>query len=235
MITYFMGASENGIYAIAYKIPTVMTILIGIFLQAWQISANQASEDKKIGAYYTQMYKYLDAIVMTMGCVVIIFAKFLIDIMAADAYYIAWKYVPCLVLAICFFSKAQLLGTIYTTFRHTTMAFVTNLVAAVINIIGNFILIHYMGVMGAAIATAISYVALCYVRKIDTKKHVQIESSEIKEGIVSLLLLIEAVIYTNYPEYMWIAVLCMLLILAFQFKVLLQVAKKLFSVVVRKK
>ncbi|MBQ1261715.1 MAG: oligosaccharide flippase family protein, partial [Clostridia bacterium] len=39
MVTYFWGDSVNGVYSAAYKIPTVVNLVAGIFLQAWQFSA----------------------------------------------------------------------------------------------------------------------------------------------------------------------------------------------------
>lgn len=229
MITYFLGVAENGIYAISYKVPTIVTILVGIFIQAWQISANQAADDKHIAQYYTKIYKYLDTFVVCMSTVIILFSRVIIKIMAAEAYYEAWMYVPCLIFAICFYSKAQLLGTIYTTFCQTKMAFVTNFIAAIANIVGNFILIKQMGVMGAAIATAISYVILWFIRCKDTKKHVEITYDKTREMICSVLLFGEAVIMLLDIKYIWIAIICSLLILLFNVKVVIELINKILG------
>ena len=231
MITYFLGVSANGIYAISYKVPTILTILVGILIQAWQISANQASEDKQIGNYYTRIYKYLDAFVLCVSAGTIILVQPLISIMAADDYFEAWRYVPCLVFAICFYSKAQLLGTIYTTFRHTTMAFVTNFVAAVINIVGNFVLIPKMGIMGAAVATAMSYVVLWLVRCLDTKKHVAIEYDMKKEILTSFVLLVEALVVVIDIRYIWVAIICAIVIVALNARILLELVSKVWGLV----
>lgn len=231
MITYFLGASANGIYAISYKVPTILTILVGILIQAWQISANQASEDKQIGNYYTRIYKYLDAFILCVSAGTIVLAQPLISIMAADDYFEAWRYVPSLVFAICFYSKAQLLGTIYTTFRHTTMAFVTNFVAAVINIAGNFVLIPKMGIMGAAVATAMSYVVLWLVRCLDTKKHVTIEYDMKKEILTSVVLLVEALVVVIDIRYIWIGIICAIVIVALNARILLELVSKVWGLV----
>lgn len=231
MITYFLGASANGIYAISYKVPTILTILVGILIQAWQISANQASEDKQIGNYYTRIYKYLDAFVLCVSAGTIVMAQPLISIMAADDYFEAWRYVPVLVFAICFYSKAQLLGTIYTTFRHTTMAFITNFVAAVINIVGNFVLIPKMGIMGAAVATAMSYVVLWLVRCLDTKKHVTIEYDMKKEILTSVVLLVEALVVVIHIRYIWVAIICATVIVALNARILLELVSKVWGLV----
>ena len=234
MITYFLDVAENGIYAIAYKVPTIVTILVGIFIQAWQISANQAAEDKQIGQYYSKIYKYLDTFVICMSAVIILFSRLIIRVMAAESYYEAWKYVPCLIFAICFYSKAQLLGTIYTTFHQTKMAFVTNFVAAIVNIVGNFFLIQQMGVMGAAIATAGSYVILWYIRCEDTKKHVKIEYEKSREIMCSMLLFLEAVIIVLDTKYIWLAILCGLAILGLNIKIVAELVNKILGLVKEK-
>ena len=39
MVKWFLGSDANGIYAVAYKIPTILTILATVFMDAWQLSA----------------------------------------------------------------------------------------------------------------------------------------------------------------------------------------------------
>lgn len=39
LIAYFLGTTENGLFAVAYKIPTVIVLMSNIFMDAWQMSA----------------------------------------------------------------------------------------------------------------------------------------------------------------------------------------------------
>ena len=39
MISAMLGSEANGIYTVANKLPTVLTLLSGVLLQAWQYSA----------------------------------------------------------------------------------------------------------------------------------------------------------------------------------------------------
>ena len=55
MVTYFWDESVNGIYAAAYKIPTIVNLVAGIFLQAWQFSA--VSEEKDAEACSTSPHR----------------------------------------------------------------------------------------------------------------------------------------------------------------------------------
>ena len=48
MVKWFLGSDANGIYAVAYKIPTILTILASIFMDAWQLSAiAESSGDRR--------------------------------------------------------------------------------------------------------------------------------------------------------------------------------------------
>ena len=39
MVNGYIGDTANGIYAVSYKIPTILTIVSSVFMQAWQFSA----------------------------------------------------------------------------------------------------------------------------------------------------------------------------------------------------
>lgn len=39
ILSYFCGAAANGIYAVAYKIPTILNSITSIFSSAWRISS----------------------------------------------------------------------------------------------------------------------------------------------------------------------------------------------------
>ena len=48
MVKWFLGGAANGIYAVAYKIPTILTILATVFMDAWQLSAiTESSGDRE--------------------------------------------------------------------------------------------------------------------------------------------------------------------------------------------
>ncbi len=51
LIAYFLGTTENGLFAVAYKIPTVIVLMSNIFMDAWQMSA-VSDVPKKTGAVF---------------------------------------------------------------------------------------------------------------------------------------------------------------------------------------
>ena len=57
MVTWFLGAEANGLYAVACKIPTILSLLSTIFMEAWQFSAiSEATGDREVHIrFYSQV------------------------------------------------------------------------------------------------------------------------------------------------------------------------------------
>jgi O-antigen/teichoic acid export membrane protein len=204
MLAYMMDEGATGIFAMSYKIPTLLTVASGIFFQAWQISSNEEYENGDMSSYYSSMFEYLQAFTFILSSALILCAKMIMKLMGAD-FYSAWESMPTLILAVTFFTFAQLLGTLYTTYKKTVMAFVTNLVTACINIVLNYFLIQQMGILGAAIATAVSYFVFWIYRVIDCRKIVKIHYHVPVLIWNVLLLLIQTVVMTMEVRY-WIPI-----------------------------
>ena len=62
MVTYMIGAAANGIYAVSYKLPTLVSTLTGIFNQAWSYSAIREEGTSDETEYNNKMFKTLSAI-----------------------------------------------------------------------------------------------------------------------------------------------------------------------------
>ena len=52
LVKWLVGSDANGIYAVAYKIPTILTILATVFMDAWQLSAIAESGDRRAQARF---------------------------------------------------------------------------------------------------------------------------------------------------------------------------------------
>ncbi|MEI3130547.1 MAG: hypothetical protein V8S89_07050 [Oscillospiraceae bacterium] len=50
MINAMLGGDANGIYTVANKLPTILTLLSSVLMQAWQFSAIQESRERSAGA-----------------------------------------------------------------------------------------------------------------------------------------------------------------------------------------
>ena len=113
MIIGFIGLGASGIYSVAHKIPSILTTVLSLFLQAWQISAIENHGEDDESDYYTVIYKYLDFLGV-VGCILIaMFSKTISRILFAEVYFGAWQCVPLLTVSAIFSTLAGFLAAAF--------------------------------------------------------------------------------------------------------------------------
>ena len=174
MVTAFLGESANGIYAVSNKLPTFLTLLSTVFMQAWQFSAVSESEkDKKEHIdFYTKVWSSFQSVMFIASSFIIALSVPLIKILTTKDFYSAWEYVPTLALAMVFSAFANFMGSVYVVEKRSKNSFLTTMVGAALNIALNLALIPKIGTQGAAVATVVSYFAVFIIRTLDAKKYI---------------------------------------------------------------
>ncbi|MBQ0084323.1 MAG: oligosaccharide flippase family protein [Clostridiales bacterium] len=169
-VKYMVGDAANGLYAVAYKVPTILTLVATIFLDAWQLSA--VSENKTIdkNKFYSDVVKTFGGGVFVAGSGLILFAKFITYILLDPSYYESWRFIPVLLTATVFSCFVTFLGNVYLAQSRNVATLVTTVVGAAANLLLNYFLILRYGAQGAAIATCISYFIVFLIRAIDIKR-----------------------------------------------------------------
>ena len=81
MVSSMVGIAANGIYAVSYKLPTLVSTLTGIFNQAWSYSAIRAEGTKDESEYNNKIFLNLTVIVMLISLCLLTFSKFFYDFM----------------------------------------------------------------------------------------------------------------------------------------------------------
>ena len=175
MVSGFIGAEANGIYAVSYKVPTFLTLLSTVFMQAWQFSAVSESEnDKKEHIeFFSKVWSSFQSVMFLAGWAIVAFSIPVIKMLTTPDYYSAWKYIPLLAASMVFNSFANFMGSVYVVEKRSKNSFLTAMLGAVLNIVLNFLLIPtLLGVHGAAIATFVSYFAIFVIRAINVQKYI---------------------------------------------------------------
>jgi len=194
MIVSMVGTSANGLYAAAHKIPSLLSMVMSIFFQAWQVSANEEFRKEDIAHFYSKIFEQISACIFVLSSLLILLSRPINSVFLGVDYYDAWRLMPPLILSMTFFSFAQFLGSIYTANKKTNMAFVTNFIGVLVSIMLNVLLIPRLGTLGAGIANASSYLTLWLVRVKDTHKIVPIQYSIPRIIMASLIVLLQAVL-----------------------------------------
>ena len=130
LVKWFVGSDANGIYAVAYKIPTILTILATVFMDAWQLSAIAESGDRRAQArFYARVWDAFFSAVCLCAGGIIAFSPLLIRLLAAESYYDAWRYIPILTLSMIAAAFSNFMGSVYVVTKKSTASLWISLAA----------------------------------------------------------------------------------------------------------
>ena len=224
MVTYFWGESVNGVYAAAYKIPTIVNLVAGIFLQAWQFSAVSEEKDAtECSHFYSRVWEAFVSVIMIGTAGLILFSRFLTKLLLNVAFFEAWRYMPTLLCAVALETFVSFLASVYLVRKKSSHSFVTALVGALANIALNLWLIPTIGALGAAIATLASYAIVLVLRMIDAPRIIPFRLCLPRLCISAALLLGAATIMTlDVTARIWWTLLCVFAICAINASALLK-------------
>lgn len=176
IILLFIGASANGIYAAANKIPTIYTTIFSIFNVAWAESVSLAMKDKDCKVYINKMinksFKFFSFLNLLILSCVSLFFNFLIGKQYEDSYI----HIFILLIAIFVNSLCSLQGGILGGMKNTKAIGWTTTVGAIANLLLNLFLVDFIGLYAASLSTLISYLLIYYFRK-------EVINKEIRTGL----------------------------------------------------
>ena len=204
MVKWFLGRDANGIYAVAYKIPTILTILATVFMDAWQLSAIAESDgDRQVHLqFYGRIWDAFASAVFLGAGGIIALSPLLIRLLAEEAYYSAWQYIPVLTLSMAAAAFSNFMGSVYVVTKQSKASFWTSLVGAGSNIVLNLWLIPQIGLQGAA-ATFLSCLAVFLIRLVNARQLLPFSLSGRKLALgVGILLLQTLFLLFRWPGWL---------------------------------
>ena len=196
MVSAFLGASYNGLYAISYKLPTLVSSFTLIFNRAWSYSAIKEEGASDEIEFNNKIFEYLISIVMIIGIGILIICKPFLKIYVSKEFYGAWKYIPLLTVGFVFLTLADFVATTFTVHKDNFGFLFSGILGAILNILLNYFLIPEIKVYGAAISTCISYIAVFIYRMFYSRRYIKYNITN-KEFVFGLFLLIIGCI-SNY-------------------------------------
>ena len=157
-VSWLCGAAANGIYSVAYKIPTILQTAQSVFNQAWVFTLYDSYKTEEGLRYISRVYSFYSFLI-TAGCAFLITLDIpLSRLLYAKDFFLAWRYVPVLLLSIVFTSLGAFMGGFMSVYKETKFSAKISVFSAALNIVLNYILIILMDdAMGAAVATAITF------------------------------------------------------------------------------
>lgn len=158
---------------------------------------------------------------------ILLIGKPFVIILFENSYNNAYLYIPILIMGVVIHALNGNLGSLYSVFKNTKGALYSTAIGALTNVVLNCIFIPYIGIMGAAITTLIGYIVTLVYRWIDTKKFVSIVLEKKQIFLMTLIVILQAVLYYIPGTASYIIRTIIVLSVLWKYrKVLLSVLKK---------
>ncbi|MCD8331652.1 MAG: oligosaccharide flippase family protein, partial [Oscillospiraceae bacterium] len=161
MIKYFCGASDAGIYSLAYQVSLIMNLVItGInnSLTPWMYRSLRDKAYKQIKKSTTQLI----LLIGILSTIAMLIAPEIVAILGTREYLSAVWIIPPVMLSACITFAYCMWGTVLFFFEETKKVAVATSSGAIINVILNALLIPRFGFLAAAYTTLIGYAIIAF-------------------------------------------------------------------------
>lgn len=231
VIAYLIDVGARGIYAAAYRIPSIMDSVVSVFNDAWRITAF-SDEGKDFAEYFVSIYEKINSLCLLMCAGLMISCELLAKILFSNEFFKGWSCIPFLLVSFLFSTMAGMLASIFTRDKKTGQLLVSTVVGSVLNIILNFLLIGRFGIRAAAATTLFAFCISWGIRVIQVKKTAGINIDAAASLPNYLLLLIMSVVMTLELKYRYfICIPVFLILLWINFGKFIEIIKPVIGVI----
>ena len=197
-ITHFLGLDVNGVYAVAIRFTGIIYTLIIIFYQAWQETAILQYNSPDRNRFFSRMfngYIFLLAIILT-GYVFLLKVNY--GWLVASEYSESLNYIYPLGVSAVIFAIASFFDMGYQCAKDTKRTLPAIVLAAIVNVVLNFLLIKPLGVYGVIITQLVSYLVLVIYRWHDMKRYFVLRISK-RTAIPVAIIMLGAIPFYHSP------------------------------------
>ena len=193
-VTAICGSAENGVYAVASKIPTILATCYTIFSQAWTLSAIKEFDREDSDGFFSKTYGLFNAAMCIVCSGIILFNIPLARFLYAKEFFVAWQYSSVLLVSVMFNSLTSFQGGLFSAAKENKTLASTTILSAVVNTVLNAIFIPVWGALGAAMATVAAYVVMWCARLIKSRQFIRMKITLKTDIFVYILLVLQVVL-----------------------------------------
>lgn len=208
ILKFYAGAAAVGLYAVAGKLPTVLSLGGEVIAKAFSISAIKEYDPEDRDGFLGNSYEQIRCGMLMSASVLILFTPMLSAMLFSGEFYDAVHFVPPLILAAYINQMAWTCENLYLAMGNTKAISATAVLGAFTNICLNFLLIPYYGAFGAAVATALGFLVVWLLRYCKLRKLTMIRFHFIKEGIGMGILTLQALLPQGGSLWVGIQLAC---------------------------
>ena len=200
IISYFKSLSDVGSYSIAFKISSILQLVIlAPFITSYTYSYYHYMNNESTDRFYLKSFTYFTFIMAITGLGIVLFSKETIYLLSNGdiEYYNSIPLIPIMILGLIFAGMRQVFTLPLNKAKLTKKISLVIIIAGLLNFGLNLLFIPKFGMIGAAITTAISQLvgALWFFKISKIIDPEPYELSKITKTIIILSILCYGYIY----------------------------------------
>lgn len=164
MIVYYLGTADNGLYAMACKIPAILNMIHGIFSMSFSDDILTSKNMKDTESYANRVYNIYIRVMIGVSIFLMAANKLIFTKIIGGNFADAYKYTYFLYVGFVFSCIGSLLGAFYGYFKKSLEVSISSILAAMVNIGLNFFFLEKYGILVAGLSTLAGSIVIWIVR-----------------------------------------------------------------------
>lgn len=225
VILYFLGEGEVGIYGIGGRFITLVNMIVSGVSMAYTTFAYSNVDNPEAKKQYSSVLNLMYVLLAGIAFIISLFAKEIVQLMAAPAYALAYEPMRDMMFAQVIYAISTITSYGIYFKKKSGYALISTTIAAVVNLVLNFMLIPKFGIAAAAATTLVGYVIMFLINYVVSQKLYPCDYGIRRIGLNMALLYVIAIIFTEKSIAVKIAVtvICAVLTLVMFRKKLMEI------------
>ncbi len=223
-IEQFFNLTEVGLFSIAFKITSVVSIFLGALFTAYNPMFYRLANDtnqSQAKAKIVELHNLLAIVVLLAGFLLVFFAKEIIILLLDEKYQESVNYIPILTLSVILVQLTGFHNLMIYQNKKSNIIMIIALIGSIFSITLNFIFIPSFGAYGAAWVAVVTSTIILLITIYASKQHYYIQinyKNVILFMIIGSLLILLNIKILFSPLYFLLKLLVVLGISTFVYK-----------------
>ena len=197
-IEHYLGLPVNGVYAVAYRLVSVMHVLSTVFYQAWQETAFLQYESSDRDRFFSGMFNNYLYVFSGMLILFVFVLRANYGWLVSEEFAESVKYLYPMAMSTLLFALVAFMDMGYQCAKDTKRTLPAVILASGVNLVSNYFLVRTIGLWGVVLTSMLTYLVLLIYRIYDMKRYFKL--TFYRRSIYPIIMLLVGLVFYYVTE-----------------------------------
>ena len=173
IIVISLGVGASGMYAVASKIPSFLSIFGTVFTLLLQEVVFGNTKNSLKDGYYSGLFLKLFCTQVTSAIVIIAFSRQILRVLFLPIYYDTHNIIPLILAGVLFANFMSFFSVFYYGQKQTQKVLQTTIWGSIVNIVFTYTMINRLGLYAPAIGSLLGFLTVWLIRIKDSNRYIK--------------------------------------------------------------